>query len=216
MSEPPRGENGERGRGPDPGPGGAGSYALAPPEITELVDACRQYVQRAVGVELDLTPETLPVLDHYVRLSRQHLEQRPELRALMARVVGGYFGEVARRHLGLFWHVPSADMHEWQLYGRSVLLAISPIGVAYDALHGSGEHDGPASSLCLTPEDRELVDRRLASLPPVPEDEYYLLSTRLEVVEIAADALRAQMLQDGTADVEFEASDYESEAFWLR
>jgi hypothetical protein len=216
MSELPGGENGQGGHDLDPGPDGAGTFALAPAEISELVDVCRQYVQRAVGVELDLTPETLPVLDHYVRVSRQHVEQRPQLLVLMARVVGGYFGEVARRHLGLFWHVPSADMHEWQLYGRSVLLAISPIGVAYDALHGSGEHDGPSSSLCLTPEERELVDRRLASLPPVPEEEYYLLSTRLEVVEIAVEALRAQMLQDGTADVEFAASDYESQSFWLR
>jgi hypothetical protein len=35
------------------------------------------------------------------------------------------------------------------------------------------------------------VARRLASLPEVSDDEYYALSTRFEVVELAVEALRA-------------------------
>jgi hypothetical protein len=42
----------------------------------------------------------------------------------------------------------------------------------------------------------------------VSESEYYLLSTRLEVLEIAIEALRGAMLDNGTADVEFDLSDY--------
>ena len=35
----------------------------SPREILDLAEACVQFVKRATGVELDFTPETLPVLD---------------------------------------------------------------------------------------------------------------------------------------------------------
>src|SRR5690606_9263563 len=42
-----------------------------PPEaIEELVVNCLDYVRRASGVELDFTPETLSVLDHYAATAR--------------------------------------------------------------------------------------------------------------------------------------------------
>jgi hypothetical protein len=196
------------------GPLGTGAGRAAesePPEarIGELALICTQYVHRAIGVELDLCPETLPVLDHYVDQVRRDASERPELVGLIAPVVGAYFGEVARRHLDLFWRLPSADAQTWQLCGRSVFLALSPIGVAYDVLCWSTEHAGPSSELRLAPDERELVDQRLANLPSVTEKEYFMLATRLEAIEITSEALRAQMLRAGSADIEFDRRDYE-------
>ncbi len=179
-----------------------------PPGIAELCQACSDYVTRATGVSPDFTPETLPLVDHYLGMVRESTEERPELLPLLARAVGAYFGEVVRRLLPSFWIIPSADAHEWRLCAVPVFLSLNPVGVAYDALHGTSEHDGPSSQLRLAPEEREVVDRRIAELPPVSEAEYFLLSTRIEVIEIAAEALRAQMLEGGSAGVEFDESDY--------
>src|SRR5688572_23563251 len=42
-------------------------FAPPPEPIRELCDACIAYVTRALAVELDYTPDTLPILDHYLR-----------------------------------------------------------------------------------------------------------------------------------------------------
>lgn len=181
-----------------------------PDEITELDAACREYVRRALGVELDGTADTLPVLDHYLSLVRGTLEERPELVPLLTRAVGAYFGEVVRRTIGGFWLLPDADVHHWRVCLAPVFLSLDPVGGAYDALYGTSDHDGPSAEIHLAPEDREPVEQRLAALPPVGEDEYFLLSTRLEVVEIATEALRGQMIAGGQEDVVFEPADYEA------
>ena len=208
MCDKPGAGDRDAGHGSEPGAGPERVPDGPDAEIVELSAACRQYVGSAFGIELDFSPETLPLLDHYVKGARADVAGRPQLLPLMARVVGAYFGEVARRHLGLFWYLPSADAHTWQVCGRSAFLSISPIGVAYDALTASGDHSGPSSQLRLSPEERDFVQRRLDSLPEVSDEEYYLLSTRLEILEIAADALRAQMQAAGCGDVEFDLRDY--------
>jgi len=207
MSDTRPPDDGRPGGG-EPEPPSEGEFGAGSVEVAELAEACRAYVERAVGIALDYGPDTLPLLDHYVELARRDVAERPELLPLMARVVGAYFGQVACRHLGLFWHVPSADVHTWRLYGRSAYLAVNPVGVAYEALQAGSQHEGPSSQLVVAPEERAPVDRRLLALPLVSDQEYYMLATRLEVLEIAVDALRAEMLQAGTADVEFDAGDY--------
>ena len=73
----------------------------------------------------------------------------------------------------------------------------------------------PITKPYFGPEEREAVDRRIAELPSVREDDYFLLSTRLEGIEIAADALHGQMLEGGNADVQFDESDYAEEPLRL-
>src|SRR5262245_45462327 len=118
-------------------------------ELPEAIDghvrACLDFVRRAVGVELDLTPETLPVLDHYVSTVRPQIADRPELSVLSASAVGAYFGEVVRRRIPGFWMLPSANVHDWSVACKFVFLSFNPIGVAYDALFQSSEHEGPRS-----------------------------------------------------------------------
>lgn len=182
-----------------------------PEPVVELALACVQYVQRSTGFELDFEPETLPVVDHYARQARHDLAARPELLHLIAPALGAYFGEVLRRHLHGFWLVPSANYHDWQLCGRAAFLALNPIGVGYDALIGGEEHEGPRSALRLAPEDRERVRERFDLLPPVNEDEYFTLCTRLEVVEIAMEAVRGELVRRGYDELEFTEEDYSAE-----
>jgi hypothetical protein len=184
--------------------------ARAPAAIEELARACVQYVEQTLGVTLDFTPETLSVLDHYLATTRENALGRPELLPLVTRSLGAYFGEVVRRQTPSFWRVAGEDVHDWRLCEKTVWLSFNPIGVAYDALFDGTEHDGPSSELRIAPEERDAVDRRLSALPPMSEAEFYLFVTRYEAIEIATDALSAQMLEGGSAGVKFDESDYDT------
>jgi hypothetical protein len=179
-----------------------------PAAIEELVLTCLDYVSRAVGVALDFTPETLPLLDHYATLARQQIDANPALAGIIAPAVGAYFGEVMRGKLDGFWRIPSQNPHDWAVCSRVTFLALNPLGVAYDAIYGGTEHGGPRSMLRVAPEDREYLDRRLSTLPRVPEDEYFSFSTRFEVLEVASEALAAKMEEEGYAGTVYTPEDY--------
>ena len=181
----------------------------APPDpVPEYASACLDYVRRALAFELDFTPETLPVLDHYIESVRGTLSERPELAPLLARATGAYFGEVVRTVVPGFWRIPSANVHDWQLCCRFSYLWVNPVGIAYDALFGGVEHDGPRSLLRTSPEEQPYLERRLETLPPVPEEQYFLLTTRLEVIEVANEALHARLEEQGYGDTELSEDDY--------
>jgi hypothetical protein len=189
----------------------AGAVEPAPQEISELVAVCTEAVRRAIGVELDFSPETLPLLDHYVSIARVNAGERPELLPLVSRTVGAYFGEVVRHNIRGFWRMPSANVHDWAVCARPVFLWINPIGAAFDALAAGTEHEGPRSQLHVASEYREAVNARLAALPEVSDEEYVSLSTRLEVIQIAVDTLATEMRAQGYEETEYELADYEAE-----
>jgi hypothetical protein len=153
----------------------------------------------------------LPVLDHYASSVRADVENRPELLLLTVNAIGAYFGEVVRGRIPGFWRLPSQNVHDWSVCFKVVFLSFNPIGVAYDALFGSNEHEGPRSMLRVAAEDREYLSRRLETLPPVPEDEFFLFSTRFEVIEVAAEALRARLEESGYSEMEYTEDDYDAE-----
>jgi hypothetical protein len=185
-----------------------GAVSAPPDPVPEYVNACLDYVRRALAFELDFTAETLPVLDHYVTSVRASLTERPELSALVARATGAYFGEVVRTVVPGFWRIPSANVHDWQLCCRAAYLWVNPVGIAYDALFAGVDHDGPRSILRSSPEDLAYLENRLATLPPVPEDQFYLFTTRLEVLEVANEALHARLVEQGYGDTELSDEDY--------
>jgi hypothetical protein len=167
-----------------------------------------EYVARSLGTALDFRWETLPILDHYVRQAQATLPGRPDLLDLLARATGAYFGEVARHAIDGFWLLGSNNLHDWRLCARPVYLHFNPFGVAYDALCGNSEHGGPRSNLDLLFEDRATVEARLSALPPVPEDEYYAFSTRLEVLGVAVDAVHGLMQERGYGETTYDERDY--------
>lgn len=187
----------------------------APEPIADLVRACLDYVKRSLGTDLDFTPETLPLLDHYLSEAREALESKPELAEITAHAAGAYFGEVLRRQMQGFWRMPSASLHDYQICSSIAFVSINPFGVAYDALYGGTEHGGPRSNLKLAPEDHGFIAARLETVPEVPEDQFYLLSTRIEVIEITVEALRAKLEQEGYSEMEYTPEDYEAELRYL-
>lgn len=169
---------------------------------------CLEYVLRGLGFGLDFTPETLSVLDHYLADARRALDDNPALAGLVAPAAGAYFGQVLVVHANAFWNVPAANQHDWSVCFRTAFLSINPIGVGYDALYGGEAHDGPRSDLRVAASDRVYVDRRLASAPPLPENEYFLLTTRFEALEVVLDALHAKMHDEGYEGTEYTEEDY--------
>ena len=128
---------------------------------------------------------------------------------VIAQAVGAYFGEVVRGRFPGFWRVPSANVHDWAVCSRVVFLWFNPIGIAFDGLFAGTEHEGPRSMLRVAAEDQDFVHARLAAVPPLPEDQYFLLSTRFEVIEIAIEVLRARMNEGGYGETSFSEEDYE-------
>jgi hypothetical protein len=94
---------------------------------------------------------------------------------------------------------------------------------AMTAREASAEHDesaqatqdagdlGAEERFELDEIDREAVGARLADLPAVTAREFYAPSMRLEVIDIAVEAIRARRLADGDeADAALCAEDYEA------
>ena len=189
-----------------------GPFAGVPDAIVQLCGSLTDYVEAAVQIRPDYTPETLPLVDHYAQTVGGVLRDRPEVLDLSAQAIGAYFGEVVRRHLAGFWIVPSQNKNDWLVCGEVAFVAFNPIGVGYDAAVSSTDHHGPSSQLKLAHEDRALVAARLEQLPQVRDTDYFSLSTRYDVLEIVMEAVRAQAGARGYDEVTYDARDYGDQA----
>jgi hypothetical protein len=172
--------------------------------VRELAEACVRFVERAIGVRLDYEPETLSILDHYVEQSRKAAAERPEaaaptVTALVAHTAGAYLGEVVRRRYPSWWRIEGDDPADWRIELEPVYLSFSPVQLVADALLRDRDQE-PGERLELEDVDRDAVAARLAELPEVPEDEFFAPSTRLEVIDIAVEAIRARRMGEGEGD----------------
>jgi hypothetical protein len=194
------------------GHGGSHDPPAPPPgPVAELIAACNRFVASKYKVALDGTPLTLSLLDQYVRDAREAVTARPESIDLVAPAVGAYLGEVMRQTFGATWSLPNdfgTDHDAWRLCFTQVYLAFNPIGIAREALTMT-EAEGWNAHLTLDPGEAEEIRDRLAAMPEVDEDEYYLPSTRFDVINVVVDTLRARAEESGTADVEFAPEDYD-------
>jgi hypothetical protein len=214
MGSDPPDENGSSSNG---GSNGAGFHhepepdpePLAPPpaQVAELVAACMRFVASKYKVALDGTPDTLSLVDQYVREARIAYQERPESIDLVAPAVGSYLGEVMRQEFAAEWFADGS--HEsWRLYFRHVFLAFNPVGMAREAITMK-EEAGWNAHLTLDPAEREAIEERLAVMPDVDEDEYYLPTTRFDVITVVIETLRARAEASGTGDVTFSREDYD-------
>lgn len=195
------------------------AIAPAPATIAELSAACVKFVRAAVGIELDYEPETLPILDHYLEEGRKAARARPETAALVAHAAGAYFGEVVRRQHASWWRIEGDDPSMYRIELKDVFLSFCPVQLMADALlradadddkESEGEGEAMIERIEVGEEDRQAVEERLAELPSVSEREFYAPSTRLEVIDIAVDAIRARRMAEGDAgDAELSPEDYE-------
>ncbi|HRI51931.1 MAG TPA: hypothetical protein PLW65_17265 [Pseudomonadota bacterium] len=143
----------------------SGQLVLTPAEgkIAELRMAAADYVQRAIGCELDDSEESLAFVDHYLDSIRHEGELRDEVVQLVAVAMGVYLGEVTRTKFGGRWvalppapvavavsqpdkaahpdpigETPILDSIDdpvgWRLQLAAVPLLMDPIGMAQRAL----------------------------------------------------------------------------------
>jgi hypothetical protein len=179
-----------------------------PSEVAELAEACVTYVERDTKVKLDYTPETLPLLDHWVSLRRKEVgAEKDEILALVAGPVGAYLGEVARRVLRAHWFTPKGEYRRWRLELENVFLSMNPVGAAVEALVLQ-EVEGWGASFRMRAEDEAVARVALDNLPEMELEEYFSPSNRLEVLEIVADALTRRATAEGDALPVFGPSDY--------
>lgn len=153
-----------------------------PPAVRDLTVACVTSVKNATGLELDLTQETLPFLDHYATLVDS---PRDEVVSLLAPMCGAYVGELIRRHLhDGEWSIDVEDYARWRLEFEQCSLAFNPIGMALEVLLGQDVPDWGAH-LQAAPEDRLRVQQALEVFGDVRDRDYYTFSVRVEAIEQA-------------------------------
>jgi hypothetical protein len=172
----------------------APSDEAIPAVIEDLAASCVRFVTRAVGIELDYTPETLPILDHYLREARGVAKE--DSLKLVAPAAGAYFGEVVRRHLGkVRWHLEGDEYEAMRVEFVNCFLSFNPIGMALEALLGE-EVQGYGSHFELLREDRNLVQEALERAGTVRDEDYFRLAIRYEVIELVASLLIERTAQE--------------------
>jgi hypothetical protein len=177
--------------------------------VADLAASCARFVERRYGVALDYEPDTLSLLDQYVRDARAGAideATKAETVELVVAVTGAYFGEVARRAYGAEW-VAEGPYEEWKLCLEPVYLAFNPLGVMREAFRAE-EQPGWNAHLAMEEADRPFVEARIAALGEVDADEFFLPSTRWDVLEIAVEALKSRMNERGETGVRFSREDY--------
>lgn len=152
----------------------------------DLTVACVTSVKNATGLELDLTQDTLPVLDHYAGLANS---PRDEVVSLLAPMCGAYFGEVVRRELGDGeWQIDAKEHAQWRLTFSHCSLAFNPIGAALEILLRQEVPEWGAH-LQTAGVHRLRVEKALEVFGDVRELDYYTFSVRYEAIEQAYRAL---------------------------
>ncbi len=150
--------------------------------VMDLTVACVTSVKNATGLELDLTQDTLPILDHYAKLADSN---RDEIVSLVAPMCGAYFGELIRRQLGDGkWRTDAEDHSEWRLRFDQCSLIFNPIGVALEVLLSQDVADWGAH-LQTAPEDQLRVNKALEVYGDVRDRDYYTFAVRNEAIEQA-------------------------------
>lgn len=165
----------------------------APETIRTLAEGCVRFVKQALGIELDGTPETLPILDHYLERAREDdAVSRDEVLGLVATSAGAYLGEVVRRSQPhARWHVGDPDdPSTWRLEMEHVFLAFNPVGMAREAITME-EEEGWNAHLEVLEQDRAVLAQSLERVGAVEDDDYWRLAVRWEGVDQAVAVLES-------------------------
>jgi hypothetical protein len=148
--------------------------------VMDLTVACVTSVKNATGLELDLSQDTLPVLDHYAEMLDA---PRDEILSLLAPMSGAYFGELLRRHFDDGeWVTDPDDYSQWRLRFERCSLTFNPVGVALEVLLGQDLPDWGAN-LQTPPEEQLRVVKALEVFGDVRDRDYYTFTVRFEAIE---------------------------------
>ncbi|HEX9103940.1 MAG TPA: hypothetical protein VF997_17135 [Polyangia bacterium] len=145
-------------------------------------------MQRALGVELDDSEESLAYVDHYINATARAEALKPDVLALVAPALGAYLGQVAIARFGGRWVIEGQDPAEWTVELAPAPLTFHPVGMAAEALRGE-EVDGYDASFAARDDLMGPLLEALESAPPVDEAYYYSLTGRFETLTHALDIL---------------------------
>jgi hypothetical protein len=176
-----------------------------PKEVDDLISMAQQSVAQVIGVKPDLTPETLPLVDQYLR--QVDPDTREEVLDLILTAVGCYFGEVVRRKLHGRWVVKEDGPFSWRIELINCFLHFRPVGMAGEVFY-RGENDLYDGSFATLDELRDSLAEILGEASPLTEDEYYSLSCRIDVLQLAADWLVGRSLVKGKKPPSYSSMDY--------
>lgn len=164
-------------------------------QLQKLIEWVRSSTASTIGVVPDLTTDTLPVVDQYLKeiVSTQRRKERDTLIA----AIGCYFGEVMRLRLEGEWIFQEEDPASWLIEVHPCMLRFSPVGMTGEVLMGceSEKYDGAFSA---SDEIEEELHEMLVHAAPLSEDAYFSLSGRSEILVLVTDWLtRHKLFSDG-------------------
>ena len=161
---------------------------MTPAPVQPFYDAAKKYVQRAVGVELDDSEESLAYVDHYITATAKAEALKPEVLALVAPALGAYLGQVALKRFGGKWVTEGDDPAAWRVELEPAPLSFHPVGMAAEALRGE-EVEGYDATFAARSDLMGPLLEALEASPPVDEAYYYSLTGRFETLTHALDVL---------------------------
>lgn len=161
---------------------------MTPAVIADLSASCRRFVKSALEIELDNSPDTLPLLDHYLGLLRQD-EHREDVTGMVVPAIGAYVGEIARTIVDDGqWSCPDGedgqpDYANWRIICQRQPLAFNPLGIALECAVQS-DAAGWGAHFDLPKDKLAFVQDYLTSIgDQIRSEDYYRISVRLEVLE---------------------------------
>ena len=175
---------------------------MLPTAISDLSSTCIASVKATLQIELDYSPEMLPLLDHYAKTVLDSPEE--EIMQLTAPLCGAYFGETLRRALPKSrWHAPKGEHADWRLEFENVFLYFNPVGIALDVIL---EAEGPYESHLGTRDgDADVVKHALGLFGHARETDFYSFALNYEVIEQVVMSLARQ-----SSGERFDAKAYET------
>lgn len=172
--------------------------------MLELVELCARLVEKAVGLRPTLEPEALPLVDHTLKTLARSSDAE---RILAVTAAGAWFGELVRGNFPARWLAPRDDQARWRIEFEPVFLHFSPVAFAHEAALESEVVQGGAGFGVLE-EEMDLLRAGLEALGSLPEEDFYLLSTRYEVLQTVYDRLLAARAAEPEHRVHYDADAY--------
>lgn len=196
-----------------------GDYKNSPELVVNRSKRCITHVKQRLSIDLDGQQETLSVVDFFIQdVLREEGRgtqlpvgdpRRTHMIHLMAPTIGAYFGEVLCRVFPCRWRLKSENPRDWLLEFDHVPLRFNPAGAAAEAI-AEELIEIWSGSIATSPEEMQALGERLAAAPPVSENEFFALTTRFEVLQIAQEWLRArQEANDETPPPFLSPDDYD-------
>jgi hypothetical protein len=162
---------------------------MSPALVQPYYQAAHDYVERALGVSLDGSEESLAFVDHYIDTKApKGAALDSAVLALTAAALGAYFGEVVLRRFGGRWITDSDDPSGWRIELDPAPLYFYPVGLAAAALL-KAEAPGYDASIGTRTDLEAPLEDALAAAAPVEESYFYSLTGRFETIEHMLDLL---------------------------